>query len=151
MPENMDQSMRRFARRLMGPVFAFLFVCVGVGLSGCSVHTGTNPGVSDPSLPYTRVSIADNDLASALFFEEPRVVRDDDGFIISVEVTVRAASTDSFTVDYRPRFKDANGLTLQPESSWRTKFLERQVPEKILMKPNGRNAVDYEILFRWAR
>lgn len=122
-----------------------------VSLTGCQANTNPRYGALDPALPYTRIMINDDALAAALGFDEPIVIRDDDGFITSIEITVRAASIEPLTVDYRPRFKNASGATMQPEPSWRTKHLEKRVPEKIVMKPNGRNATDYEILFRWAR
>lgn len=128
-----------------------LIILTAACLSACAADTSTNPGYLDPELPYSRIMISEDDLASALVFDEPRVVRDDEGFVTSVEVTVRAASVSPLRVDYRPLFKDANGLVIQPEAAWRQKELAMRVPERILMRPTARNAKDYEIQFRWAR
>jgi uncharacterized protein YcfL len=122
-----------------------------LALSGCRYNTNPEVGRIDPALPYYRVMINDDELARALVYDEPRIVRDEDGFITRVEVTVRAAAASPLRVDYRPIFKDDAGIVIQPESSWRTKHLEMRVPERIEMLPNSRNAVDYEIQFRWAR
>lgn len=120
-------------------------------LAGCTANTDPNPGRLDPALPYSRVMINDDELARGLRYDEPVVVRDENGFIMRLEVTVRALSTETLKVDYRAVFKDASGLVVQPELSWKTEFLEARVPERILMLPNGLNAVDYEVQFRWAR
>lgn len=136
---------------LWGAVPILLALILAAFAGGCQANTNPEYGRLDPALPYTRIMINEDDLARALVFDEPIVVRDEDGFITQVEVTVRAAAIEPLKVDYRPRFKSASGTTLQPESSWRTKLMEKRVPEKIVMKPTGRNAVDYEILFRWAR
>ncbi len=120
-------------------------------LAGCTANTDPMPGRLDPALPYTRVIINEDELARGLRYDEPVVVRDENGFITRVEVTVRALSANTLKVDYRAIFKDASGLVLQPELSWRTELLESRVPERILMMPNGKNAVDYEVQFRWAR
>ncbi len=123
-----------------------------VVLAGCQpMNTDPNPGQLDPALPYYRIVTNDDDLADALRFDEPIAVRDENGFLSKVEVTVRAASAERLRVDYRPIFKDRSGMVLQPESSWRTKILEKRVPERIVMLPVGKNAMDYEIQFRWAR
>ncbi len=125
---------------------------VVMAMAGCEApNTDPNFGKLDPASPYSRVMIADDELARGLVFEEPIVVRNDSAFIRRVEVTVRAASGEPLRVDYRPIFKDAAGMVLQPESSWRTTFLEMRVPERILMQPTAHNAADYEIQFRWAR
>ncbi len=118
---------------------------------GCQTNTAPNPGMLDPATPYYRVMVNDDALASALRFDEPVVVRDENGFISKVEITVRAASFEALHVDYRPIFKDKNGTILQPESSWRTRILEKRVPERIAMLPNAKNAADYEIQFRWSK
>lgn len=130
---------------LLAPVALILIV------SGCAPRTGTIPGQLDPSLPYTRVLIADEELGRGLRFDEPKVAFDENGFITRVEVTVRATSSTPLRVNYRPLFKDRNGMVLQPEPSWQTAFLEMRVPERITLLPNGRNAVDYEVHFRWAQ
>jgi len=118
---------------------------------GCQTNTAPNPGALDPATPYYRVMVNDDALASALRFDESVVVRDENGFISKVEVTVRAATQEALHVDYRPIFKDKNGIVLQPESSWRTRILEKRVPERIEMFPNAKNASDYEIQFRWSK
>ncbi|MBL1215916.1 MAG: hypothetical protein D8M59_00290 [Planctomycetes bacterium] len=139
------------AARCAMPLIIVLAALVLVVMTGCQANTNPEFGRLDPALPYTRIMINDDELARALVFDEPIVLRDEEGFITQVEVTVRAAAIEALKVDYRPRFKSASGTTLQPESSWRTKLMEKRVPEKIVMRPTGRNAMDYEILFRWAR
>ena len=139
--------------------YRLILVCLRVALivigfavlSACAPRTGTISGQLDPSLPYTRVLIADDELGRGLRFDEPIVIFDENGFITRVEVTVRALSKQALRVNYRPRFKDRTGMVLQPEPTWQTAFLEKRVPERITLWPNGRNAVDYEVHFRWAR
>lgn len=119
--------------------------------AGCTTNTDPIYGPLDPALPYSRIMVNDDELGRALRFDEPIVIRDKDGFITQVEVTVRAAAVKALKVDYRPIFKSDRGIVLQPESSWRTEFLEARLPERIVMRPTGRNAMDYEIQFRWSR
>lgn len=125
---------------------------IGVAsLAGCKTDTGANPGLIDPSLPYSKIIVGPDDLQAALRFDEPVVIRGDDGFIRQVEVTVRAATNEPLKVDFRPYFFDAQGATLRPEVSWKTEFLDPRVPFRALLLPPGRNAVDYEVQFRWSR
>ena len=147
------QSGPNVGRRHTMTVAAAACAALGLGLAsvGCATDTGANPGMVDPSLPYTKVMVAEEDLQSALRFDEPIVVRGDDGFIRRVEVTVRAATNEPLKVDYRPYFFDAQGAAVRPEVSWQTEFLDPRVPERILLLPPGRNAVDYEVQFRWSR
>ena len=143
---------RTFSREVSSLTASVIVVVLASStLTGCRYDTNPEIGRKDPALPYYRVMINDDDLARALVYDEPRVVRDEDGFITRVEVTVRAAAASPLRVDYRPIFKDDVGTVIQPETSWRTKQLEKRVPERIQMLPNSRNAVDYEIQFRWAR
>lgn len=121
-------------------------------LSGCETYnTDPNPGLLDETMPWPRIIINDDELARGLRFDEPVVVRDELGFITRVEITARALSTNTLKVDYRGRFKGENGALLQPEAAWRTKFLEARVPETVVLLPPARNAMDYEVQFRWAR
>lgn len=120
-------------------------------LGACAANTNPNPGQLDPALPYPRVMINDDELARGLRFEEPVVLRDEEGFIERVDLTVRALSVNTLKVDYRPVFRGPAGEIIQPETHWRTEFLEARVPERIVILPPAPNAVDYEVQFRWAR
>ena len=148
------QSDTNLTRRSALPTFLAASIVILTALAtlpACRTNTAPNPGQLDPALPYYRIMTNDDQLARALRFDKPTIVRDENGFITKVEVVVRAASAEPLRVDYRPIFKDANNTVLQPESSWRTKLLEKRVPERIVMLPNAKNASDYEIQFRWAR
>lgn len=123
-----------------------------VVLAACQPATTTvNPGYRDHSLPYPRVMISEPDLARALVFDEPIVVRDAEGFITSVDLTVRAMASNTFKVDVRGVFKDNTDAQLQPAQGWTTTFLQPNVPERITLRPSGRHAVDYEAHLRWSR
>jgi len=122
-------------------------------VAGCetTLSEAPNPGVRDAYTPYPRIVVSEADLARALRFDEPVVVRNEEGFITRIDVTARAYSAHTLHIDYRPVFKDARGLRLQPEPGWRDEFMQLNTPERFTIRPPGLDAVDWELQFRWAR
>ncbi|MFG0329992.1 MAG: DUF1425 domain-containing protein [Phycisphaerales bacterium] len=127
------------------------FVLLALSLSGGCASEPVDPrDYENPERPLAKIAIANPDLQKWMRFEPPTVVRDEDGFVTRVEVVAYATSVNTLKVDYRPTFLDRNGVAIEPVSSWRTRFLEPNVPERFILKPNGKNAVDYQLSLRWS-
>lgn len=131
--------------------FALTAPLIIISASGCGGPPIDSRDYEDPERPLASIFVRDPDLAKALGFRVPNVIRDEDGFITRVEIVTFAESVNTLKIDYRPAFIDREGASLEPGVSWQTRFIEPNVPERIVLTPNSPHAVDYELSIRWSR
>jgi Protein of unknown function (DUF1425) len=102
----------------------------------------------DPYLP-SQVMMASKDLRKKTAVQAPAVSRDETG-ILHVTLPIRAATDLQLYIDYRTTFFDRTGQEIS-RTSWTTKTLAPNVPDRIVVNSMGPNAADFEIDIRYAK
>jgi hypothetical protein len=116
-------------------------------LTGCGVRPAPE-GRLDP-YESKQVHFASNDLKHETAVQEPRVARDDNGYVY-VTVPIRSETSKELYVDYRVTFFDQSRQVLS-QTGWFTKTLSPKVPDQIVVNSMSTRAADFQVDFRWAK
>ncbi|HRK31683.1 MAG TPA: DUF1425 domain-containing protein [Tepidisphaeraceae bacterium] len=106
-------------------------------------------GRADP-FDAQQVHFATESLRKDTAVGTPLLSRDDAGNILYVTVPIRSAINKSLYVDYRVTFFDQNGQQLN-QTTWLSKTLEANTPDRIQVNALGPRAADFQIDFRYSR
>ncbi len=117
-------------------------------ITGCGVKAPIE-GRQDP-YAMSQIMFASKDLRNDTAVSAPSVSRDEAGGILHVTVPIRAATNRQLNIDYRTTFFDRNGQQIS-QTSWTSKTLSPNVPDRIVVNSMGPTAADFEIAFRYAK
>ncbi|MCL4210392.1 MAG: DUF1425 domain-containing protein [Phycisphaeraceae bacterium] len=125
-----------------------------LGAGGCqSTDPGPRPGLADPvPAPYNNpdISVVDEDLRQWLGFQPAVRVRTP-GRPMHVEVPVRNLADQTYLIEYRYLFFDANGVQQQPEMGWRFAAIDAKQTINLVGQALDANAQTYRLQVRWSR
>lgn len=129
-----------------------LFICGSLfllPLAGC--NETVKPPIQGRNDPYqlSQVHFASDALRRATAVGQPMVARDDAGNLF-VTIPIRSAIDKTLFVDYRVTFFDQNGQPIN-STSWFTKTLEQNTPDRITVNSTSPRAADFQVDFRFAR
>ncbi len=120
-----------------------------VPLVGCNETVKpTIQGRNDPYQPQ-QMHFASEELRRDTAINQPILARDDAGNLF-VTIPIRSAIDKTLYVDYRVTFFDRNNQPIN-QTSWFTKTLEANTPDRITVNSTTPRAADFQVDFRYAR
>lgn len=110
------------------------------------------PPIQGRADPYDaqQIHFATDELRKDTAVGTPLPSRDDAGNILYVSIPIRSAINKNLYVDYRVSFFDSNGQLLN-QTTWLSKTLEANTPDRIQVNSLGPRAADFQVDFRYSR
>ncbi len=115
----------------------------------CNEVKPTIQGRADP-YDAQQIHFATEELRKDTAVGTPLPSRDDAGNILYVSIPIRSAINKNLYVDYRVSFFDQSGQLLN-QTTWLSKTLEANTPDRIQVNSLGPRAADFQVDFRYSR
>lgn len=130
-------------------VFSATILLLSLLATGCNE---VNPPIEGRNDPYQskQIHFATDELRRDTAVSAPVVTRDPNGNILYVMVPIRSAINKNIYVDYRVTFFNPAGQVIN-QTTWFTKTLESNVPDRISVNSTTPNATEFQVDFRYAR
>src|SRR4051794_30584206 len=126
----------------------YLPIVLMLSMLGCDWVRPPVEGRMDPYMPK-QIHFATDELRRDTAVGVPELSRDQAG-LLYVTVPVRSAVDQRLYVDYRVTFFDQNRQPLN-QTSWFTKTLEANTPDRITVNSTSPAAADFQVDFRYAK